>query len=43
MLENIGPYFLRDTFDPADILAAAAGAVIGWLVVGHFRGKGGLS
>jgi hypothetical protein len=33
LLENVGPYFLRGTFDYADIAAAVAGAGVAWLLV----------
>lgn len=33
LLENIGPYFVRGTFDPADISATIAGALIAYLTI----------
>lgn len=40
LLENVGPYFLRGTFDYADIAAAVAGGSVAYLICmlsGHKR------
>jgi len=33
LLENAGPYFLRGTFDPADLAATIAGAAVAFLTI----------
>jgi hypothetical protein len=33
LLENVGPYFLNGTFDPADLVATAAGAAAAYLTI----------
>jgi len=33
LLENTGPYFLRGTFDPADLAATIAGAAVSFLTI----------
>jgi hypothetical protein len=33
LLENTGPYFLRGTFDPADLAAILAGAAVAFLTI----------
>jgi hypothetical protein len=33
MLENVEPYFLRGTFDPADLVATVAGAAVAYLTI----------
>jgi hypothetical protein len=33
MLDNVGPYFLHGTFDPADIAATVAGAAVAYLML----------
>ena len=39
LLENIGPYFLRGTFDPADLVATVAGAIVAYLSIVRFPAR----
>jgi hypothetical protein len=42
LLENAGPYFLRGTFDAADIAATVAGAVLAYFTILSTRSQGGV-
>jgi hypothetical protein len=33
MLENVGPYFLRGSFDPVDLAATVAGATLAYVTI----------
>jgi hypothetical protein len=43
LLDNIGPYFLRGTFDPADIAAIVVGAAFAYLTIRWTNKLGGVS
>jgi hypothetical protein len=43
LLDNVGPYFLRGTFDPADMAAIVVGAAFAYLTITWTREKGGVS
>jgi hypothetical protein len=42
LLENVGPYFLRGTFDPADLIATLAGAAVAYLTINRSSKQGGV-
>jgi hypothetical protein len=43
LLDNVGPYFLRGTFDPADMAAILVGAALGYLTITWTKKPGGVS